>query len=140
MATTLKNMGITCKYLGNTLRPLTPTWRAKVRARYNGPTKLDDTARKALSEAIFSLEDEYEYSLSSNSRAIKTLRAIRNVLLDDLGENENLLNSRYPFIESVAAIIREKRRAGNPNPVCPWLDKLPSTEWMSDIDLSHEAP
>jgi hypothetical protein len=154
-----KNMGTTCRNLTNTLRPLSETWKRRVRERYHllcgrpelrgeggvlraaeldaiqsaapvveqGRTTLDDEHRGILAQAIFSLEDEHEYSLGSNHAQIRTLRAIRCILLDDLSGtglsspeararnlSENLPGSRYPFIESVAEIIREKHRKGGP--------------------------
>ena len=136
----IKQMPVTCHYLTNTLRPLSDTWKRRVRERYTGPTKLDDAARRQLSEAIFAVENEHEYGLGSNSTPIRTLRAIRNVLLDDLGENENREGSRFPFIEAVAATIREKRHAGRGAEAMARIRPLRSGEPSRDRAPAIDTP
>jgi hypothetical protein len=44
--------------------------------------------KAALAEAIFQIEDKYEYKLGSYHPQVKALRAARNVLYDALGYNE----------------------------------------------------
>jgi hypothetical protein len=106
-------MPVICRSLCNTLRPLTQTWKRKVRDGYAGPTRLTLESKRMLAEAIFAVEMEHEPTVGAAAKQVKLLREIRNVLLDDIGENENLPVSKYSGVESVAKMIAEKRREGN---------------------------
>src|SRR5258706_6916475 len=94
------------------LRPLSSNYRSKVKRLFlerHGKGKLDDVRRKALEMVIFEIENDLEHR-SPLHEQVKLMRYIRNVLLDDIGENETHPNIRYPQIERIVAIIREKRR------------------------------
>ncbi|MBI4702176.1 MAG: hypothetical protein HY744_13680 [Deltaproteobacteria bacterium] len=100
-----------CDHLGSTLRPLSATYRAKVRAAYRGPTRLDDAARRLLADAIFKVMAELEQRQPKHEQ-VAILRAVRNVLLDDLGENEAAPGLRWPAVETAEAIIRRRAKRG----------------------------
>lgn len=87
--------------LGSVLRGLPDQIRSDViaewRKRGGSVQAWDRAAKLALSEAIFSVENELEHKLAmtgaiapSSPRfgTVRRLNAARNVLLDDLGENE----------------------------------------------------
>ncbi len=104
---------VATKNLGSTLRPLSPTFKRAIRERYSGPTRLTPEARRELVGAIFEVENDLEHRQPKHPQ-VALMRAVRNVLLDDLGENEPQPGLRWPHIEAVEAVIREKRRKGNP--------------------------
>ncbi len=77
--------------VGQTLAPITPAWRRRVRAAYRqmgGAFRpLNDHRRAQLSEAIFQVENDLEHR-SPNHPQVVALRTVRNRLSDDLGWNE----------------------------------------------------
>jgi hypothetical protein len=104
---------IAARSMGAALRPIGATWRSKVRRAYRGPAKWGDEARRALTVAIFEVENELEHRSPLNPQ-VAAMRAARNVLLDDLGENEPPpRGGRYPAVEAAERLVRERRRSGN---------------------------
>ena len=92
-----------------TLRPLSPCTRTKVRALYQGPTTLNDAARRALARAVWVVMDDLENRQPTHPQ-VSALRAVYNVLGDDTGENERHPTIRYPAVEAAEAVIRRKRK------------------------------
>lgn len=115
------------KNLGSTLRPISGTYRRRIRALYLAKvseTSLNDARRKVLEDAIFDVEHELEHrSVGSGGSAhaqVASMRAVRNVLLDDVpvvlgGQSEPTTNPtydilRWPVVEAMAARIAGGRR------------------------------
>ncbi len=78
----------TTKTLGATLRPIPGTYRRKIKTAFGAPPgRLTDPERVRLADAIFEVENELEHR-SPQHEAVRTMRIVRNMLLDDAGVNE----------------------------------------------------
>lgn len=70
-------------------------------------TNWNDQERQAMSEAIFVVENDEEHRLAEKGigpndpkmAVVRLLNARRNVLLDELGENETQPGLRWPHVE-----------------------------------------
>jgi len=93
----------------NTLRPIGPGYRSRIKASYEGmggkTGKLTDEGRKLLENAIYQVQNDLECR-SPRHEQVGTMNAVRNVLLDDLGENET--TGQYSEVARVRAIIEKK--------------------------------
>lgn len=105
----------TTKNLGSTLRFISGTYRRQIRTLYLATyteTTLNDERRKALENAIFAVENELEHRSPTHPQ-VAIMRAVRNVLLDDipahLGGNESRPGLRWPHVEAMAAKIAGRR-------------------------------
>ena len=99
--------------VGCTLRPISATYKRRIRDVYTGPTRLNQAARIALAQAIFTVENDTEHRLGTHHPQVMAMTAVRNILLDEAGENEPL--GDYPQQDSTRALMAERRRKGNPN-------------------------
>ncbi|MFW5698710.1 MAG: hypothetical protein ACOCYN_02545 [Planctomycetota bacterium] len=74
-----------------TLVPLAPAWRRRVRAAYRQMggefQPLNPHRRALLAEAIFQVENDLEHRSPAHPQVV-ALRTVRNRLYDDLGWNE----------------------------------------------------
>lgn len=103
--------------LGSTIRPISGTYRRQIRSLYLAKvseTTLNDERRKILEDAIFAVENDLEHRSGPSHPQVVTMRAIRNVLLDDIpaekGGNETWAHIRWPHVEAMAARISSGRR------------------------------
>lgn len=87
-----RDFGLSCHSVCACLKPLTPHYRGKVQKHYKAMGgkygRFNNEVRAMLSEAIFKVEDEIDYSTVKNSQSY-ILAFIRNSLYDVLGWNEN---------------------------------------------------
>jgi hypothetical protein len=109
--------------VGQTLRPIPARWRRLIKAEHRKqtggpPVPLNDAGRLVLANAIFEIENKLESSRAERglvqSPAVETMRMVRNVLLDDCGENEpHPQGLRSSKVDAMAAEItagKKKRR------------------------------
>ena len=110
-----RQRAIASRSIGKALRPIGGSWRTKVRRAFealaNGQSwRWDDAARRRLCRAIFEVENELEHRSPKHPQVV-AMRATRNVLLDDLGENEQHPHGcRYPSVEAAERVIRRRRK------------------------------
>jgi hypothetical protein len=101
------------------LRPLSATYRRKVRQLYTGrPSRFCDHDRELLA-AVWAVMNEVEHRRPQYSQ-VTALRAVYNVLCDDLGANEphpGVLGgdgrrepARWPHVEAAEQLMLKKRR------------------------------
>lgn len=106
--------------LGSTLRPLSPTFRKRIREQYDGPNTLNDDARAALAQCVFDVENELEHRTSTHPQ-VAIMRAVRNTLLDDIGTGESAATApmgnearerkHNSIHKAVVKTIRSRRKA-----------------------------
>jgi hypothetical protein len=93
--------------LTQTLRPIQSTYRSRIAERYfldHGPGWLSHDGRIDLEAIIFAEENELEHRSPFHTH-VSVMRAVRNVLRDDTGENETRQGLRWPHVEAMRAII-----------------------------------
>ncbi len=99
--------------LGTTLRAISPTYRARIRALYRSRVTSKPFDRQLLENCIFEVQNELEHRQHDHPQVAAT-NATRNLLLDDLGVNESRPGLRWPHVERIVSIIAEKRRVAPP--------------------------
>lgn len=104
MTTTLATRNTT-----NTLRPVSASYRSRIKAEHvamGGRTgKLTNDGRRLLEVAILHVQNDLECR-SPRHPQVGIMNAVRNVLLDDLGENET--TGQYSEVARIRAIIEKK--------------------------------
>jgi hypothetical protein len=79
--------------VGATLRSIAPTYRRRIKTAYRElglSTSLNDAGRSALANCIFDVENDLESRGGGQPYHpdVVVMRRVRNLLLDDCGENE----------------------------------------------------
>lgn len=115
--------GIASRSLGVTLRALPPSLRKRARALYKSRHAGGRFDRALLEACLFEMQAAIEWMPAYQAgraprwrQQVEAISTVRNVLLDDLGVNEEHRGMRWPLVERAAAIMREKRRTGPANP------------------------